>query len=533
MIGSTRESSNPRKAAAKMRRMPIGIQTFEDIITGGYAYVDKTAWVYRLAGEGKYFFLGRPRRFGKSLLISTLRAYFEGRRELFNGLALEKLENEWLPYPVFHIDLNVEAYRDIEDLKSGLNTNLEQYEKVWGLTEQSATKTLSARFHSLIQTAAERTGRRAVVLIDEYDRPLTQTLERGQTNDDIRDALKGFYGVLKGADRLLRFVLLTGVTKFSKVSVFSDLNMLRDISMDAEYADICGISATELEDSFKPELEALGERNGMTYAEVMAEMKKLYDGYHFCENSEGMFNPFSVLNTFVRQKFSYYWFETGTPTFLLDLVKRDNFDPMRFIEGVTVSARSINDYRADGSDPVPLLYQSGYLTITQYDGGLDEYTLDFPNEEVRYGFLEELLAYYTYKQPDGTFFVNEFIKDLRRGDVNGFMGRLRSLYAIIPYELNDRTERHYQLVFTLVFTLMGQRTRAEVHIATGRPDAIVWTADTVYVFEFKLNGTAEDALRQIDEKGYALPYEAGDRKVVKIGAQFDRATRNIERWTVN
>jgi hypothetical protein len=515
--------------------MPIGIQTFDDIITDGYAYVDKTAWAYELAKEGKYFFLGRPRRFGKSLLVSTLRAYFEGKRELFKGLAIEKLEKEWGAYPVLHIDLTVSAYRSVDDLDAALDANLRRLEKRWCPDGQTAGKTMSVRFYDLIQSAAEKTGRSVVVLIDEYDRPLTQTLERGQTNDDIRGALKGFYGVLKGADKWLRFVLLTGVTKFSKVSVFSDLNMLRDISMDAEYAGICGISARELEDGFKPELEALAERNGMTYDEAMAEMKKRYDGYHFCEDSEGIFNPFSVLNTFVRQKFSYYWFETGTPTFLMDLIKRDNFDPMRFMEtdAVTISAQSINNYRADGGDPLPLLYQSGYLTIAKYDDELDEYTLDFPNDEVRYGFLKELLPYCTYKETEPEFSVNEFIKDLRRGDVNGFMERLRSLYAKIPYELSDQTERHYQLVFTLVFTLMGQRVRAEVHSARGRADAVVWTADTVYVFEFKLNGTAEQALRQIDERGYALPYEAGDRKIVKIGAAFDKDTRNIGRWLVN
>jgi hypothetical protein len=513
-----------------MRRMPIGIQTFEEIITDGYAYVDKTAWVYKLAKEGKYFFLGRPRRFGKSLLLSTLRAYFEGKKELFEGLAIEKLEKEWTPYPVLHINLNVESYADIADLRSGLDTNLRRYEKVWGLESQATGMTSAMRFYGLIQAAYEKTGRRVVVLIDEYDRPLTQTMERGQANDDIRDALKGFYGVLKSADEWLRFVLLTGVTKFSKVSVFSDLNMLRDISMKPEYAGICGISARELEDNFKLELEALAESCGLTYAEALAEMKKLYDGYHFCTGSEGMFNPFSVLNALADQKFSYYWFETGTPTFLMDLIKRDNFDPMRFIEGVTVSARSINDYRADGSDPVPLLYQSGYLTITGYEN--NRYTLDFPNDEVRYAFLEELLPYYTFRPPGQEFFADYFVDDLRAGDVNGFMERLRSLYANIPYELSDQTERHYQLVFTLVFTLMGQYTRAEVHSARGRADAVVWTRDTIYVFEFKLNGTAEQALRQIDEKGYAVPYEAGGRKVVKVGVAFDKDTRNVGQWLV-
>jgi hypothetical protein len=336
---------------------------------------------------------------------------------------------------------------------------------------------------------------------------------------------------LKSADRWLRFVLLTGVTKFSKVSVFSDLNMLRDISMSARYAGICGISAKELEDNFAPELEALAEHNGMTYDEALAEMRKRYDGYHFREDSEGMFNPFSVLNTLAEQKFAYYWFETGTPTFLVELMKRDHFDPLRFTEKISVSARSIRDYRAENDNPVPLLYQSGYLTIKDYEN--DRYVLDFPNEEVRYGFLEELLPYYTYRPRGQDFFADYFAEDLRAGNVNGFMGRMRPFFANIPYELSDQTERHYQLVFYLVFTLLGQYARAEVRSAKGRADAVVETKDAVYIFEFKLNGTAEEALRQIDEKGYAVPYEAGSRKVVKIGAEFDKDERNIGRWLVD
>jgi hypothetical protein len=317
--------------------MPIGIQTFENIIEGGYAYVDKTALVYELVNEGMYFFLGRPRRFGKSLLVSTLRAYFEGKREFFAGLDIEKLEKEWIEHPVLHIDLTTSSYSTVRDLESGLDTNLRYLEKIWGMEGQTASRTSAARFRDLIQTAYEKSGQKIVVLIDEYDRPLTQTLEKGNPSDDIREALKGFYGILKGADRWLRFVLLTGVTKFSKVDVFSDLNMLRDISMNPHYAGICGISAKEPEDNFKPELEALAENNGMSYSKAVAEMKKRYDGYHFCENSEGMFNPFSVLNTLADRKFAYYWFRTGTPTFLVDVMKQGNFDPLKFAEAAIPS----------------------------------------------------------------------------------------------------------------------------------------------------------------------------------------------------
>ena len=395
------------------------------------------------------------------------------------------------------------------------------------------------RFYDLIQTACEKSKRKVVVLVDEHDRPLTQTMEQGKANDEIRNALKGFYGVLKSADRWLRFVLLTGVTKFSKVSVFSDLNMLRDISMSARYAGICGISGKELEDNFRPELEALAEYNGMSYAGAVAEMNKRYDGYRFCENSERMFNPFSVLNTLADQKFAYYWFKTGTPTFLVELMKRGGFDPLRFAEGegegegVKIPAEAIDDYRVGSGDPVPLLYQSGYLTIAGHDKELDEYILAFPNEEVRYGFLNELLPAYTYRPPAGEFFVDYFLDDLRAGDTDGFMRRLKSFFANIPYELNDQTERHYQVVFYLVFTLLGQFAQAEVRSAKGRADAVVWTERTVYVFEFKLNGTAEEALRQIDGKEYVLSYEAGTRSEVKIGAEFDLGERNISRWLVD
>jgi hypothetical protein len=511
--------------------MPIGIQTFEEIITDGYAYVDKTAWVYELAKEGKYFFLGRPRRFGKSLLMSTLEAYFEGKRELFKGLAIDGLEKDWTTYPVLHLDLGVAAYGSIGDLNEGLDTNLRLYEEQWGIAPRDAMP--STRFFDLIRRAYESAGQKVVVLIDEYDRPLTQTMEQGKVNDDIRNALKGFYGVLKSAGRWLRFVLLTGVTKFSKVSVFSDLNMLYDISMENEYAGVCGISARELEDNFRPELEALSESNGISYSETVAEMKKRYDGYHFCEDGEGMFNPYSVLNTLKNKKFRYYWFETGTPTFLVEQIKKDSFDPLRFAkaDSIKIPAESINDYYNSDGDPVPLLYQSGYLTVTGYDSQTSEYTVAFPNEEVRYGFLNALLPAYTYRPPgERGFYVRNFLDDLRRGDVDGFMERMRSFFADIPYELNEQTERHYQLVFYLVFTLMGQYARAEMHSAIGRADLVVWTSDTIYVFEFKLHGTAEQALRQIDDKGYGVPYEADGRKIVKIGAVFDRDTRNVGRW---
>jgi hypothetical protein len=388
------------------------------------------------------------------------------------------------------------------------------------------------RFAGLIRRTYECTGRGVVVLIDEYDKPLINTMEDPNIHDEIRKALKGFYGVLKSSDAYLRFVMLTGVTKFSKVSVFSDLNHLNDISLNEDYAGICGISESELLSEFEPELHALADKTGKTYEDTLAEMKKRYDGYHFSEESEGMYNPFSVLNTFSSLRFRDYWFKTGTPTFLVNLLKREDFDIRNLESDVTIDARSITDYRPENNNPVPILYQSGYLTIKAYDKMYDEYVLGFPNGEVEYGFLYELLPAYAPRGMNGDISAGKFVRDLQSGNVDAFMTRLRAFFAGISYELNNKTERHYQTVFYLVFKLMGQFVEAEPRSAAGRADAVVITADTVYVFEFKLSGnaTAEDALKQIDDKGYLIPFTAGNRKIVKIGAEFNAEERTLGRW---
>jgi hypothetical protein len=523
----------------RLRKMPIGIQDFEDIRTNGYVYVDKTAYVYRLVTEGKPYFLGRPRRFGKSLLLSTLKAYFQGRKDLFEGhagqapLFIAEQEKDWIEYPVFHIDLNVASYTGLESLQTGLDANLRFIEEKWG--RNPAETTPSTRFLSLIRRACEKTGKKVVVLVDEYDRPLLQTMEAEQYQEDIRRELKGFYGVLKTADPWLRFVFLAGITKFSQVSVFSDLNQLRDISMEEAYAGICGISMAELTGNFEAELRDLAEKNGLSYEQTLAEMRKRYNGYRFAKKSEGLFNPFSVVNTLAKQDFAYYWFQTGTPTYLIKELQKSGFDLREFAGGVTIPAQSVNDYRVNG-DPVPILYQSGYLTIQDYNREFDSYTLGFPNEEVEYGFLNSLLPYYMPRNQDYQgFFAGNFIRDLQGGDVDGFMNRLKAFFAGIPYELNDKTERHYQTLFYLVFRLMGQYAEAEQRSSQGRSDVMVSTADTVYLFEFKLahNG-AEDpvdaALRQIDGKGYLIPWTASGKKLVKVGAVFDPATRTLGAW---
>jgi hypothetical protein len=382
-----------------------------------------------------------------------------------------------------------------------------------------------------------------VVLIDEYDKPLTDTLGDPALHEKIREALQGFYSVLKAADQWLRFVFLTGVTKFSKVSIFSTLNQLRDISMAADYAGICGITEAELTGNFRPELDSMAEKFGMNYEEVLAEMRKLYNGYHFSfddsapgENpspSEGVYNPFSVLNAFADRHFSNYWFKTGTPTFLAQALKTAGAELEPLSEGMVVDEESISDYRVDRSNITPLLYQSGYLTIKGYNRNTRLFTLGFPNEEVEHGFLKELLPLYSpWVRDDLGFFIYKFIDDLQKGGVDAFMNRLKAFFAEIPYELNDKTERHYQTLFYLVFRLMGQYARAEVRSSAGRADTVVITDTTVYVFEFKLSGsgTAEDALAQIDGKGYLIPYSASGRKLVKVGAVFDPATRTLGDW---
>ena len=516
------------------RKLPVGIQDFEKLRTNGYLYVDKTEYVFRLVRESWPYFLARPRRFGKSLLLSTLKAYFLGKKVLFEDLAIAGLEKEWLEYPVFHMDMNIEAYLNLDSLYSALDTNLKTLEEKWG--KDKSEKSPASRFIGLIRRASEQTGRKVVVLVDEYDKPLLGIKDDLENvDDDIRKVLKGFYGVLKSADEYLRFVFFTGVTKFSMVSVFSDLNHLTDISLYEDYVGICGISETELKKYFDPEINALAVKIGKTYHETLAEIKKRYDGYHFSENSEGMYNPYSLLRAFAERKFRKYWFATGTPTFLAKMLKNMNFELNRLENDVKIVADAITEYRVGSGDPIPLLYQTGYLTIKSYNENTDSYTLGFPNEEVKYGFLYELLPAYMPKTNILTeFFAGHFIEDLQTRNVNSFMNRLTAFFAGIPYDLNNKTEKDYQTVFYVIFKLMGQFIEVESHSAIGRADAIVTTTDTVYAFEFKLteNATAEDALKQIDEKGYLKPYLASNKKLVKVGAEFSKTERGLNRWVI-
>mgnify|MGYP001164443005 FL=1 len=512
-----------------MRKLPIGIQTFEKLRKGNYLYVDKTELIWKMAFASNPYFLSRPRRFGKSLLLSTFEAYFEGKKELFEGLAIEKMETEWKQYPVLHLDLNAEKYDSPERLGNILSNQLTQWEALYG--KGADENTLSTRFSGIIRRACEQAGCGVVVLVDEYDKPLLQALGDNDLLEEYRKTLKAFYGVLKSADRYLRFVFITGVTKFSQVSVFSDLNQLNDISLDYSYATVCGITRQELVETFAPEIEEFGRVNDLSAEETVDKMARQYDGYHFHPKGNGVFNPFSMLNAFSKRELGSYWFQTGTPTFLVEMLQKSEYDLRTLLNGIEAPASMFSEYRVEANNPIPLIYQSGYLTIKDYDQEFGNYLLQFPNDEVRYGFINFLVPYYTsMTNSDQGFYIGKFVQELRAGDYDAFLTRLQAFFADFSYELNAKTERHYQVVFYLVFKLMGQFTQAEVKSAKGRADAVVKTPKYIYVFEFKLNGTAEEALQQIDDKGYLIPYQADGREVIKLGVEFSKEERNISRW---
>ena len=493
-------------------------------------YVDKTKLIYQLARSGRYYFLSRPRRFGKSLLISTLEAYFEGKKELFKGLAIENLEKDWIKYPILHLDLNIEKYNSPDSLDKILNDKLEYWESIYG-TRPSETS-FSLRFAGIVRRAYEQTGQRVAILVDEYDKPMLQSIGNEELQRSFRDTLKPFYGVLKSMDGCIKFALLTGVTKFGKISVFSDLNNLNDISMDERYIEICGITEKEIHENLEDELHELARRQKMTYDEVCKELKECYDGYHFVEDSIGLYNPFSLLNTFDKMKFGSYWFETGTPTYLIELLKQNHYSLQRIAHEET-DADVLNSIDSASQNPVPVIYQSGYLTIKGYDRRFGMYRLGFPNREVEEGFIKFLLPYYAnVDKIESPFQISKFVHEVEQGDYDAFFRRLQSFFADTPYELVRDLELHYQNVLFIVFKLIGFYVKAEYHTSEGRIDLILQTDQFVYIMEFKLDGTAEEAIKQINDKHYAQAFNADKRKLYKIGINFSNETRNIERWIV-
>ena len=509
---------------------PIGIQNFEKIRQGGFVYIDKTDLIYKIAQTGQYYFLSRPRRFGKSLLVSTMEAYFQGKKELFDGLAIASLEKDWTEYPVLHFDLSGASYTDMEALNDKIGRQLETLESRFGVVKKY--KTFPVRFDNLIECAYNKTGRQVVILIDEYDKPVIDNLDSPELQDKMRETLRGFYGVMKGKDGYIRFGFLTGVTKIGKMSVFSDLNNLKDISMDARYTDICGISEADLKDYFSDSVRELAEANGLTDDECRQKLALMYDGYHFCEDSIGVYNPFSLLNTFDSMKFKEYWFETGTPSFLVKVMKNTSYDITSLSEQEADSSL-LTDISSAFLNPVPLLYQSGYLTIKGYDEDFQIYHLGFPNREVKHGFLNYLMPYYT---PVGSetpmMLISRMTRDIRSGNPESFMTRLDALFARTNYQIQADCEKDFQYAMYIIIELMGEYVETERTTSNGRIDILIKTKDYVYVIEIKTDSTPDEALAQIEERGYARPFADDPRRIFKIGVNFSTANRRIDGWKV-
>lgn len=510
---------------------PIGIQNFEKIRTEDFLYVDKTAEIYKLAKEGRYYFLSRPRRFGKSLLVSTMEAYFSGRKELFSGLAIEKLEAEWKQHPVLHLDLSGVSYTDESVLERVLSDKLAKWETLYGAVNTSDI--LGLRFKEVIEAAYNKTGNQVAILIDEYDKPIIDNLGNEPTLSHLRSTLQGFYSVMKSMDARICFGFLTGVIKIGKMSVFSGLNNLNDISMIPDYVDICGVSETELHEYFDESISELSSANEMSKEECYVKLKSMYDGYHFCEDSIGIYNPFSLLNTFQNKKFREYWFETGTPGFLVEVMRKTSFD-VTTLENQTVDSTLMSNADAIFENPVPYLFQSGYLTITGYNDMFRLYQLGFPNQEVKNGFLNCLLKYYVPMSPDmsGTTLIYQLWHSITEGNPKSFMQILSSLFANTSYQIQGETEKDFQYAMYIISALLGEYVQVERTTSNGRIDLIIQTKEFIYIFELKVNADADVALRQIAEKGYARPFEGDSRKLFKIGVNFSAATRRIEDWKI-
>ncbi|MDO4165729.1 MAG: ATP-binding protein [Bacteroides sp.] len=518
-------------------KYPIGTQSFENLRTGGYVYVDKTDLVYKMVDEGRIYILCRPRRFGKSLLVSTLKAYFSGRRDLFEGLAIDKLEKEWAAYPVFHFDFNGANYEDDETaLEMRLDFHLRIYEDIYGCDSRNTT--LGDRFQYLLDAAYRQTGRKCVVLVDEYDKPILDALDTPM-EDKNRNMLKGFYSTFKSADDNLRFVLLTGVTKFSQVSVFSGFNQPADISMNPDYDAICGITEEELFSVFVEPIARMADLFGYTVDETKRELKRMYDGYHFSNALLDIYNPFSLLNAFASKDFRDFWFASGTPAYLVKLLSHTR-ESINELTGKYYDAGMFADYKADVEQPLPMIYQSGYLTIKGYDREDRTYLLDFPNNEVRKGFLSVIAAgYFKVGNNDyPTTWCRESSRQLRKGEVSSFVTSMTAFLASIPYDAHpalkniQATEKHFQYTFYLILRLMGTYCQLfiEKEYSQGRVDCIMEMKDYVYIFEFKLDGNADEAIAQINQRGYATPYIADARQVRKVGIVFSSESRTISEW---
>ena len=517
--------------AKLVNKYPVGIQTFDEIREKGYLYIDKTKYIVDFRKKGmKYVFLSRPRRFGKSLFASTLQAYFEGRKELFEGLAIASYEKEWVKHPVLHFDLSGAKHFDADALNNYLNLQLLPYEKLYGKGEDELRP--NERLDGIVKRACEQTGKKVVVIIDEYDAPLLDVVHEKDNLKQLRLIMQNFYSPLKKLDPYLEFTFITGITKFSQLSIFSELNNLDNISMFDQYSAICGISKTELTTQMKPDVEALGEALGMTYEECLAELTRFYDGYHFSEKSDDVFNPFSLVKALNARKIAPYWFGSGTPSYLIKALQKYHVNVM----DIEKKSCDVDDFDVSPemmTSALPLLYQSGYLTIKKYNPILHRYTLEYPNKEVKIGMLKSLAP--NYLSPitlDNNSLVGDFLEKLYEADVEGAMVRLKAYLASISNRLSNKSERDFQTVFYLIFNLMGAHMRVEEDSAIGRADAVVYMPDAVFVFELKYDSSAEEAIRQIDEKGYLIPYSADGKRLFKIGVNYDSNQRTIADWII-
>jgi hypothetical protein len=523
---------------------PIGLQDFAKIRRNHYVYVDKTALVYQLAQNQNYFFLSRPRRFGKSLLTSTLQCYFEGRKELFTGLAMERLETEWTEYPVLHFDLGTPKGIPASDLPRALGLKMQDYEELYGRNEAEVTP--GERLNGIIKRAYRKTGKPVVVLIDEYDAQMLDVLHNPEELRGIRQVMRDFYSPLKTCDSMLRFVFMTGISMFSQLSIFSELNNLEIISMTGAYASICGITEQELRENFGPGIRELAKAKGYSPEEMLLRLKEEYDGYHFCKNSEGLFNPFSLLNAFKQNELGRYWFRSGTPQALVEMLRkyqrRGLFQIGSFEHSAPVPAEKFESPLEAETGPLPLLYQAGYLTIKETVG--NKYVLGIPNSEVRVGLMQNLLPLFSSLSSDEAIDVRSAADDvsdaLLVGDVETMMLQLKSVLASVPFMKGDKdiladaekTEAHYHILFYFFFRMLSNEVNAEVRNAVGATDVVIKTPKYIYIVEIKIDSNPEVALAQIEEKGYATPFFADGRKLFKIGVNFSTASRTIEAWKV-
>ena len=519
------------EATAK-RRYPVGKQTFSILRENNFLYIDKTEYVYRMThSDSNYMFLSRPRRFGKSLLVSTLHSYFEGRKDLFSGLAIENLETEWEQYPVLHFDMSLAKHVDKEQLESMIDFQLQAYESQYALTQE--LRGLNNRLTRLIQQAYRQTGKQVVVLIDEYDAPLLDVVHEETNLPILRDVMRNFYSPLKACDPYLRFVFLTGITKFSQLSIFSELNNISNISMHPDYAALCGISQDEMLDQMQPDIDILAQKLGISPDEAIAKLKEMYDGYHFCWPSPDIYNPYSLLRAFSEGKTDSFWFGSGTPTFLLEMLQKFEMPPSKLGQPMEAIAEDFDAPTERMTSIIPLLYQSGYVTIKKGDTDFPIYTLGIPNKEVRLGLMRSLIPYYlTADTRQTSMAIIAMARALQKDDMENCLQEIQTFLSTIPYCDNTDYEGHYQQVLYIIFSLLGAYADVEVQTAKGRIDIVLRTPKTLYLIELKMNKDADAAMSQIDSRDYASRFALGKLPVVKVGINFDTEKRNITDWKI-